>query len=242
MLTFLLKKTLFNYLEKFIFVLIANCLTLLAVYFTFLTIQVISANYIIPLIFLYIWQNVLCLIYGYFLNTANFKQLFSKNFGRKIVWVFFFSLINLVFLIIGGQAVVYYLQYDNFIINAAGLLCCWLILTWLIAGLFFIPLVIKLNKGFKYCIKQSFLLFFNNIFLVIVFSFIFLILVITTPLLILGVGFLFILLNNLTDLLLLKQKFLCSNHKDKMNWEKLLKAEDLKLGERSFKEIIFPWR
>jgi len=123
----------------------------------------------------------------------------------------------------------------------------WIFVTVSLAALYYFPVINRLNSTFIKMIKKSFLIFLDNPFLTIG---VFLGLLINTAistftiLLIPGPAGALIWLDNNLRLLIYKYDYIEENPDDRKNipWRALFMEDNEKIGPRSLRNTIFPWK
>jgi uncharacterized membrane protein YesL len=124
----------------------------------------------------------------------------------------------------------------------------WVSVIWLAASLYFFPLRSRLDGNFGKSVKKCFLLFFDNtgftflmglgvVFVAVVSSF--------TAFLLPGFAAVLLWLQVCFKLRLLKYDYLEANpdgDRKRIPWETLLIDEEERIGKRTLKGMIFPWK
>jgi uncharacterized membrane protein YesL len=161
-------------------------------------------------------------------------------------------------LILGAASIFFYFicftgfQFYSALGNTMGLIglafLFWIFLIVSITLVFFFPVMNNLDKDLKKIVKKSFILFFDNtgvaialaigIVLNAVFS---LALAFILP----GIGGILILQESAMKLIMMKYDYLEENpeaDRKKIPWSALIREEREKVGERTLKGTIFPWK
>jgi hypothetical protein len=174
-------------------------------------------------------------------------DLFKKNL-RTIV---FFSILNLVVLILTGLSLPFYIQMGG-VLGAAGAgLVFWVLLFWLGSTQFFFPLLCQMGGGTLKNIKKGFIILLDNpgfslftmagtIFITAVSIF--------TAFLIPGLSNALLFQHEAMKLRLLKYDYLEETRetagpgKIVIPWDTLLSEDRENVGPRTLKGMIFPWK
>ena len=124
----------------------------------------------------------------------------------------------------------------------------WISLLWIFSSQYFFPLQSRMDRVFKKNIRKMFYMFFDNAFLSIFLFFISIISLAVSVfafLLMPGVTFVLILTNSALKLRLLKYDYLEENpnsNPKKLPWDTLLLEEKKRVGKRTLRGMIFPWK
>jgi len=258
MFLFMIKKTFFNYWDNFIQMFLLNfgyLLVLLAaagcgLFFATLPIQEFIQSLItiiISLILLSIYNGA---VHGVARDIADDKNPGFKDFFKHLKNSWHVSLFSaLLFsgvLTLSSVSIILYTGI-NFVFNvAAMLLLIFFSIILVTASQYFLPIYYGLDKRFLKIIKKMFLIFFDNIlfsFSLLIFSIIILGISTFTIWMVLGPGFVSLLLNVGLKLRLYKYDYLEKNpDSKKIPWEALLIADREKVGQRTLRGMIFPWK
>ena len=180
-------------------------------------------------------------------KTLSFKDFFSYF---KEIWksALALSVITIVQVFILMVAFPFYFQMGGFLGVAAMAVIFWVSVVWWISSQYFFPIRARLDTSLKKIIKKCFMIFFDNT----VFS---LILGVGTIVVFIISGFTAFLLPGLTSILiwhqvgfklrLLKYDYLEENpeaDRKKIPWEALLIDEKDRVGHRTLRGMIFPWK
>jgi hypothetical protein len=259
---FMLKKTFFNYWDNFFHMFFIN------VGFFIVGSLLYGLYYLISLIIPYIDKNIIfniiysCFtiiaffiyngaVHGVVRDIADHKQTGFKDFFlhlKESIFIslgygIFFSLITALI----GFAILLYFSIPVFFNLAAQFLLSFLWFVFLIvAGQYFFPIYYGLDNRFFKIIKKMILIFLDNV----LFSFgLFLLNIIIlgvsffTLFMIPGFGFVLLLHNVALKLRLYKYDYIEKNPKaKKIPWEELLIEDREKVGKRTLKGMIFPWK
>lgn len=146
----------------------------------------------------------------------------------------------------------YFLQMNNLIGFAIGMILFWIDIVLILSLQWFIPLRALLKNSFKKCFKKSLIIFFDNTAFSI-YTFIHNIILIALSIFLLGFfpSFAGILIYNTNALKarLYKYDYLeqhpelqTKRQRRNIPWDELLYDDKETLGPRSFKSFLFPWK
>lgn len=257
MISFLIKKAFFDMWDNLLTIFILNFGYILvvgaALYFPYL----MSFNIItwiiavaISIILFYLYTGTISFIAR---DMSDYKRASFKAFVTyfKETWKasLVISGITIVQFLILFVAVPFYLQMRLQLLGIAALsLIVWISIIWWISSQFYFPIHARLDTNIKKILKKSFVVFFDNT----IFS---LTLGIGTIAILVISGFTAFLLPGLTSLLLwhqvglklrmLKYDYIEENpeaDKKKIPWDALLIDEKDRVGQRTLKGMIFPWK
>ena len=183
------------------------------------------------------------------LNDFKAPEIKSIFNSIKITWRYslggglVFSVI--IFLTVLGMR--FYSSLGGILGMIGAIFLFWIFVTVLLATLYYFPVMNRLNSTFIKMIKKCFLIFLDNPFLTIglFFGLIFnTILSIFTVLLIPGPAGALIWLDNNLRLLIYKYDYMEENPDSgrKVPWRALFLEDNEKIGPRSFRNTIFPWK
>ncbi|HAK46013.1 MAG TPA: hypothetical protein DCO79_08870 [Spirochaeta sp.] len=179
--------------------------------------------------------------------SANFRMLkagFEKTWKASIILSAFNSIIAVVTTI----ALPFYLSMGSTLGFAGAVIIFWLIVFWLLSSQYFFPVLIRMDGNIRKSLKKSFLICLDNPFyslFVAIQSVVILIISSVTVLLMPGISAVLLLHQDALKLRLYKYDWLEENPnsgKSKIPWDVLHKEDNEKLGHRSFKGMIFPWK
>ncbi len=145
-------------------------------------------------------------------------------------------------------AVPFYAQIENIWGLAALVFLFWASVVWLLASQFFLPVRTRLNSQFKPILKKCFLVFFDNTgFSVFTAIGVLLLTAVSFPLALLipGPAGVMLWLQSNFKIRLLKYDYLEQNpeaDRRKIPWDSLLIDEQQKIGKRTLRGMIFPWK
>ncbi|MFW5728595.1 MAG: hypothetical protein ACOCYG_02940 [Spirochaetota bacterium] len=175
----------------------------------------------------------------------------------KKLWAYFkdtwitsllFGIINVLMVFLLSIAFPIYTGMGNLFGTAAAAVLFWAYVIWLLAAQFFFPVRAQLDKSFGKIMKKCFILFFDNTgyalgsFIVTVFL---AAVSVLTAFLIPGLMGVLIWLQGGVKLRLYKYDYL-EEHPDASRrtipWDALLVEDQERVGKRSLKGMIFPWK
>ena len=222
----------------------------------FFLFNLLSFNFIVLIIGL----SVGILILNLYLGTvslmtgeiADYKQIqfsdIKKFFLDALKPALLISLISILQFIILTITFPFYWNMGGILGLGAVAIIFWISVIWWLASQFYFPIYKRLDKNFKKLIKKCFLIFFDNTFFSVVtgiMSLIILILSMFTAFLIPGVATILLLHQGALRLRLFKYDYLEENPEVKRNkipWTALLHDDKDKVGPRSLRGMIFPWK
>ena len=185
-------------------------------------------------------------------DISDYKSLSFKDFFSyfKEVWksALALSVITIVQVFILVVAFPFYFQMGGILGVAAMAVIFWVSVVWWISSQFFFPIRARLDTSLRKIIKKCFMIFFDNT----IFS---LVLGVGTIAVFILSGFTAFLLPGLTSILiwhqvgfklrLLKYDYLEENpeaDRKKIPWDALLIDEKDRVGHRTLRGMIFPWK
>jgi len=124
----------------------------------------------------------------------------------------------------------------------------WVTVAFFLSSQYFFPIQSRLDKKFKKIFKKTFLVFFDNpgfSITLFVISLIVLVISVFTALLLPGISSIFLLWNTAFKLRLYKYDYLEQNpdaNRRKIPWDALLVDDRERVGKRTLKGMIFPWK
>ena len=180
-------------------------------------------------------------------TTLSFKMFFGyfKEVWKSSLAISVITIIQAFILLI---AFPFYFQMGGFLGIAAMSVIFWVSVVWWISSQYFFPIRARLDKDIKKILKKSFMIFFDNT----VFS---LVLGVGTIATVVISGFTAFLLPGLTSVLiwhqvgfklrLMKYDYLEENpeaDRKKIPWDALLIDDKDRVGHRTLRGMIFPWK
>ena len=142
----------------------------------------------------------------------------------------------------------FYLGLSGLLGLAALVFLFWMTVLWILASQYLFPVSFQLDTSLKKIFKKSFILFFDNgmfTLFQLIMSGIILVLSTFTAFLLLGPGSISLFRQVSLKLRLYKYDFLEENPSDKKQqipWRILLMDDEERVGTRSLKGMIFPWK
>lgn len=169
----------------------------------------------------------------------NIKNTWRYSVGGSLVFA------AIMFLTILGMR--FYSSLGGILGMIGAIFLFWIFVTVSLASLYYFPVVTRLNSTFFKMIKKSFLIFLDNpilsigVFIGMIFNSI---LSIITLLLIPGPAGVLIWLDNNLRLLIYKYDYMEENPESgrKVPWRVLFKEDNEKIGPRTLRNTIFPWK
>ncbi|MCG8571156.1 MAG: hypothetical protein MJB14_13565 [Spirochaetes bacterium] len=253
---FLIKKTFFDFWDNFLSIAILNLGFVLFAPLAYLVYIFIDFNFLIFIILLFIWLFCFNLYLGIAAMAAgdiafhlkiDFKKVFS--FGQEIIThVLLLTVIMLLMIMVVVFIFPFYLRFNHFISTIALVFLFWFTISCFLAIQYFYPVRKQLTDKNMKILKKCFILYLDNLFFTINIAIsAFLIFCFSVLLVFLFPGFVgvLILYQNALKLRLYKYDYLekkPETDKKHIPWYDLLGEERKKIGSRSFRSIIFPWK
>ena len=157
--------------------------------------------------------------------------------------------INAIYFILCRNALIFYSNLEQLILSTvATIILGWITFSWLLAMQFFFPVHSQLDKNPRKIFKKMLLLFIDNTKLHVFLAFgsiIILLISLITGGILPGIGAVFIFQNSALKLILFKYDYLEENptvNRNKIPWDALLIDERNKIGKRTLRGMIFPWK
>lgn len=254
---FLIKKAFFDMWDNFLVVIVLN-LGFVAI----LTVPLVAVPALAPVsepasLVLLLVGVVLLYIYAAAVSfmtrdIANYEQPGFRDFARylKEAWVsgLAMGLVVAFHITVVYFALPVYGSMGGFLGLAALAFLFWASVIWILASQFFFPIRAQLDKSLKKVFKKSFIVFFDNTLFAIssgITALVILVLSVFTALLV--PGFTGLLLFNQVGLKLRLYKYdYLEEHPDanrrKIPWDALLVDEKERVGKRTIRGMIFPWK
>ena len=252
---FLIKKSFWDLWDNMGRILLVNLmftLIILCIYGT----TFIAQFSIVAAIFVLLMLLVVTFIYigasaQYIKGVSDFRPPELKTFlnNIKTTWKFsvgggfFFSTI-IILTIVGMR---FYATLGGILGMIGAIFLFWIFVTVILASLYYFPIMNRLDSTFLKMIKKSFLIFLDNPFLTIAVFFgliINLVLSIFTVFLIPGPAGAILWLDNNLRILIYKYDYIEENPEAgrKIPWRALFLEDNEKIGPRTFRNTIFPWK
>ena len=252
---FLIKKSFWGLWDNMGRILGVNIMFTLLLLGFFATTYIAQISMILAIIVLLLLLVVVILFLGsaaaFIRGISDFKPLEFKEFFKQIrkTWKhsvsggLFFSAI--LFLTVLGMR--FYFLIGGMLGLLGGIFLFWIFITVLLSSLYYFPVMNRLETTFLKMIKKCFLIFLDNPFQTVgvLFGLIFnLAISLFTFLLIPGPAGALLWLDNNLRLLLYKYDFLEEHPEDrrKIPWGALLLEDKEKIGPRTLRNTIFPWK
>lgn len=258
---FLIKKAFFNYWDNFYRMFLLNLGYILVITIglgawylisMLLPLPLLLKEFVIILIFITIINIYNGALYCFTRDIADDNQPGFKDFfvhlKKSLLTSLFFSLIFSVFIFIFIFAFNFWESMDNFFgaVAKVFLLCAAVIIV--ISSQYFFPIHAGLDKRFFKTIKKMFLIFIDNplfSFGVFISSLLIPVVSLITLFMIPGLSSVSLFQNVGLKLRLYKYDYY-EDHPGtdpkKIPWENLLQADQEKVGKRTLKGMIFPWK
>jgi MFS family permease len=185
-------------------------------------------------------------------DIADYEEPGFKDFYRYLGETYkpslIFALVNFGVFFLLSLAMPFYLSVKSLIGPLAFAFLFWLALIWIIAIQFFFPLQSRFDRSFRKNIRKVFLIFFDNTaFTVGAFIGSTLIFIASsfTAFMLPGIATIVLWLNVGLKLRVLKYDYLEENpdaNRKKIPWDVLLIEDKERVGKRTLKGMIFPWK
>ncbi|MCP4160888.1 MAG: hypothetical protein GY760_12520 [Deltaproteobacteria bacterium] len=190
-------------------------------------------------------------ISAYIKTINNFKPSELKCFFQNIKAIWKYSILgglfySIIFLML-GFGIKFYSVNGGIIGLVCVVILCWILISVLLSSLYYFPVMNRLGSTFPKMIKKCFLIFLDNPFHTVGIFFVVLInlLLSCTPLIIItGPGGAFLWLDDNLKLLIYKYDYMEENPDAgrKIPWRALFVEDNNKIGPRTFRNTIFPWK
>ena len=189
---------------------------------------------------------------GYTMEISDYKKPGIKAFISyfKLSWKYSIvqSFFTIILILIALFVIPYYFLRGTIIDLILCGIVFWTSITIVLALLYFLPVSLRLNKGIKKSIRNSFLLLFDNtLFSILSLSVSLFLLIISlfTIYLIPGLVTLTLWTNVCLKILLYKYDYIEANpdvNRKKIPWKELIIEDEKKVGKRTLRGMIFPWK
>ncbi len=252
MVTFLLKKSFFDYWDNLFKLLCVNlCLALLmALYFQLGYLQ--SGDYL-GLVIIYLFNLLIgaTSLVAWKISDYDFPKISLFLLAAKTVWkdALFFTVCFVLQVTILDHIIPFYLKLNSRLAGLSlAMLVFWVCAIWWVAMIYYYPLRLRLNFPVFKAARMSLLFFTDNLSLslaILLISLVLLMLSLVTTMLLPGISFMLAFHQVAGRTLLLKYDYLANHrpaNKKDIPWSLLLKDDLDIVGKRSLKEIIFPWK
>ena len=180
-------------------------------------------------------------------QNPKFKDIFNYlkiTFGSSM----FFAFISIIFFFLIYIAFPFYSNLKNILGPLAFSLLFWFLIIWILASQYFYPVQSRLDRSIPKILKKMFLLLLDNtIFSIALLTGTLIVLALSafTAFLLPGIASILLWLNEALKLRLYKYDYLDKHPDTKKNqipWDVLLIEDREKVGKRTLKGMIFPWK
>jgi hypothetical protein len=185
-------------------------------------------------------------------DIADYKQpgfnefwLFVKeSFGSSLL----LALVVTAYVFVISVAFQFYGGMSSLVGPLAVALLFWVTLAWIFASQYFFPIQSRLDKKFKKIFRKTFLLFFDNPWFsigLLLSAILVLIASVFTALLLPGISTIILWWNIAFKLRMYKYDYLEQNpgaNRRRIPWDALLIEDRERVGKRTLKGMIFPWK
>jgi uncharacterized membrane protein YesL len=256
MVGFFLKKSFFDLWDNLLPSLLMNFAFLLLIAGTIGLVGLLNTTSALAFIFLAV-GIVACFVYAGAVACAvrefgdyrsigfkGFFASFKESWRAGLFLGIGFALVCLIVLI----GIPFYVAFNSMIGLIAAALIFWTVVVLFLAMQYFFPLYSRLDHSIKKSVRKSFLVFFDNPgFSIVLFLYSTVMLAVSVPLAFLIPGFTGILLaqSDALKLRILKYDYLETNpeaNRRKIPWTSLLYEERERVGPRTLRNFIFPWK
>ncbi len=177
-------------------------------------------------------------------GLRDFLEYFKTTWKQST----FFAAITVVQALIVLVAFPFYLSVGGVLGVAAMSLIFWVSVVWWISSQYFYAVRARLDESLRKIVRKSFLLFFDNTMFSLVLAFgtvVIIVLSAFTAFLLPGIATVLIWHQGALKLRLLKYDYLEENpdaNRKKIPWDALLIDEKERVGHRTLRGMIFPWK
>jgi uncharacterized membrane protein YesL len=175
---------------------------------------------------------------------ADFWRFVKESYGASLL----LALAVTVYALIISVAFQFYGGMSSLVGPLAVALLFWVTLAWAFASQYFFPLQSQLDRKFRKIFRKTFLIFFDNPMFsigLLVSAFLVLLVSIFTALLLPGIATILLWWNGAFKLRMYKYDWLEKNpdaNRRRIPWDALLVEDRERVGKRTLKGMIFPWR
>jgi hypothetical protein len=252
---FLIKKTFFDMWDNLLSIFLLNVGFLLVLAGDFYVLSVIKHPllFLVAALFAFL---VLCLYTGVVAmmtrDIANYHSIEIRNFWPylKDTWKTsaVFALIILAQLIIFQFVIPWYLGRGNIVGLGVASILFWVNLTWWLAGQYYFPVRAQLDNNVKKVFRKCFVLFFDNTLFTIGLAIGAIIMAVLSSFVVFllpGVATILLWHQIAVKLRMHKYEYLEANphaSRKRIPWNDLLQEERERVGHRSLRGMIFPWK
>jgi hypothetical protein len=252
---FLIKKTFFDMWDNLIRIIIYNLGFLLLMAPIALLLDLLKNNTPLLLALIAVWIAILFVYSGVASwmasQIADYSRPEWSEIGAALKATYptslLFALLNLLLAFLFSIAFPIYGSFKSFLGPLASSFLFWILVFWVLACQYFFPLQARLERRFFKILKKMFLLLLDNplfsfgLFLV---SLVILVLSVFTVFLLFGITTLLLWWNVALKLRLYKYDHLEKHPDDRRRipWDALLAEDRERVGKRTLKGMIFPWK
>lgn len=260
MVGFLLKKNFFDGWDNFISLMLLNGICIV-VLFLFLTAASFFAAF--PLLLLITlctggmaMSSLLLAISNLTNSIADYASFSWTEFFEHIRYTWkhgcLFALLEIFCWMALCTAVPYYFSFKNFLGLFLGMCTIWMAAVLQLSLFWFFPIRSRLEQNFRKCLKKCFLVFFSNTGFTLFMLFYSIFLILVTPFLaflVPGPSGILLAWNNALKLRMYQYDWI-EQHPElpirrvrrHIPWQTLLAEDREKVGERTIRTFIFPWK
>jgi uncharacterized membrane protein YesL len=206
-------------------------------------------SFLVGALLVFLYLGVVSL---YAKDMTDYKSIEIRAFGSYLTQTapssLFFGLVWLLHVFLLGTGIPFYSSMNNVFGGAATVLLFWAGVLWSLASVYYLPVRARLDRSVIKVLKKSFLLFFDNpgftVYLAIGLAGI-IALSFSTPLFLAALPAGMIWIHAGVKIRLLKYDYLEENPEARRNripWNALLIEEREKIGKRTLRGFIFPWK
>ncbi len=185
-------------------------------------------------------------------DIANYQAPSFREFWEYVKVTYpsslLFAITNIVFIFLLSIAFPVYGHIKSIVGPIAFSLLFWLTVTWILSSQYFFPVQSQLDLRFKKILKKMFLIFLDNLGFSIALAIgglVIIVISVFTAFLLPGPAALLLWVNVALKLRLYKYDYLEENpgaNKKAIPWDALLIEDREKVGKRTLKGMIFPWK
>jgi uncharacterized membrane protein YesL len=256
MIGFFIKKTFFDLWDNLISIVLIN-LGFLLVLAVPIGLPLLFAKVTVLVYATLVVGCVLFFVYAAAVSCAVREIACYRSFGFREFFGFFaeswkvgvvFGLLIAALGFLCGLAIPFYLSMKSFLGLFAASLIFWTAAVLVLALQYFFPLYVQLDHNFKKSLRKSFILFFDNplfTFFLFIHNIVIFAISIFLALLVPGCTGILLAQNEAFKLRMYKYDYLEENpdaNRRHIPWGALLYDEREKVGSRSFRNFIFPWK
>jgi hypothetical protein len=254
---FFIKKAFFDGWDNFISIILFNVLTVGLLALGYGALQLIQFSLVLTVLVLVVWfvitHILLAAISFYEGHHASYQRPGYEEFKAGIAssWkhALLLSAVDLVLMVTILLVIPFYFRMGSFIGTAIGSLLVWIVILTLLSLIYFLPIAYQLGDRPYKSLKKAYIIALDNPLFTLfmgVYSLISMILSVVTALLVPGTAGVLLAHQGACRLLMFKYDYLeqegNENRKKEIPWAALLLEEKEKVGQRSFKGMIFPWK